>query len=279
MIEYVSFSQYDMFFRCGEQYRRRYIEGKKLPPGIAMLIGRGLDEGANFNHRQKIITATNEPLSVIQNVAVQKYEDSITEEGLSIPAEEKSGEKLQVSRGKDTTASLVKVYHKKLAPWVQPTHVQEKIYAETPLLYDGYSIPIMGVLDWVAYDISSFKEGKWQGVWVGDIKAKSKKWNLEQAQSDAQMVFYHHLIQAKLGRSADKYSYECFISTQTPSYQQIQVEIKDDDYQALLMRIQMMLNSIAAGNFPPASPGRDWVCNPKWCGYYSSCPYIPAYRK
>ena len=49
----ISPSQIDMFSRCGEQYRRRYIEKDRLPPGVAMIRGRGVHEGVAENMRQK----------------------------------------------------------------------------------------------------------------------------------------------------------------------------------------------------------------------------------
>ena len=36
---YLSPSQMGMYCRCGEQYRRRYIEKEIIPPGFALIKG------------------------------------------------------------------------------------------------------------------------------------------------------------------------------------------------------------------------------------------------
>lgn len=42
MFKYLSVSQLDTFTRCGEQFRRRFMEGECIPPGIAARIGSGV---------------------------------------------------------------------------------------------------------------------------------------------------------------------------------------------------------------------------------------------
>lgn len=54
--KHLSISQINMLGRCGEQYRRRYIEGEKIPPGIAALVGRGVDDSVTINLQNKIDT-------------------------------------------------------------------------------------------------------------------------------------------------------------------------------------------------------------------------------
>lgn len=39
---YVSYSQLSMYLKCGEQFRRNYIEGEKLPPNAAMVCGSAI---------------------------------------------------------------------------------------------------------------------------------------------------------------------------------------------------------------------------------------------
>jgi hypothetical protein len=45
-----------MFQRCGEQYRRRYLENEIIPPGISARIGSGVHKAAEINFRAKIQT-------------------------------------------------------------------------------------------------------------------------------------------------------------------------------------------------------------------------------
>ena len=51
-----------------------------------------------------------------------------------------------------------------------------------------------------------------------------------------------------------------------------------DQYQALLNKLAVQVRAISAGYFPPTN--RDnWWCDPKWCGYWWTCPYIPEREK
>ena len=53
---HLSISQLEMLSKCGEQYRRRYIEEEIIPPAVAMLVGRSVDKSVDENLIHKIQT-------------------------------------------------------------------------------------------------------------------------------------------------------------------------------------------------------------------------------
>ena len=84
MIDHISPSMLGLFSRCQEAFRRRYIEGVKLPPGIAACIGTGMHKGAEANHRQKIESGVDMPLGDIQDAARDGYNAALAN-GVFIP--------------------------------------------------------------------------------------------------------------------------------------------------------------------------------------------------
>ena len=44
----------DMFARCGEQFRRRYILGEIRPPAVAPIVGSGVHAAAAATFRRKL---------------------------------------------------------------------------------------------------------------------------------------------------------------------------------------------------------------------------------
>jgi hypothetical protein len=54
-----------------------------------------------------------------------------------------------------------------------------------------------------------------------------------------------------------------------------EAESRDDDtIIRFLRRLETAMIGIEKGNFLPASHGW-WGCNPKWCGYWSTCKVKP----
>jgi hypothetical protein len=52
----LSISQLDMLSRCGEQYRRRYIEHERLAPGVALDLNPR--DFFDFQHFMSTLAAT-----------------------------------------------------------------------------------------------------------------------------------------------------------------------------------------------------------------------------
>ena len=70
----LSASKLDMLFRCAEQYRRRYIEGEVIPPGVAMPVGISVHRAAEMNLRHWMENQKYLSLEVVCDLARDTFE-------------------------------------------------------------------------------------------------------------------------------------------------------------------------------------------------------------
>ena len=259
-IRSLSFSSLNAWALCPERWRRAYLEGERLPPGIAAHRGKGLHKSAEYNFMQKITSGEDEPLSVLQDVARDSFMDS-ARSGTFVPLKEKPSFKKDMAKALDLAVKVMtKAYRESLAPNVQPALVEKKITLDLPPL----PVPFTCILDVYTND-------RW---WL-DIKSSGKKWPEAKGMTDLQATVNWALLKAHLGEEPVKMSYEIF----TPAtHQSLEVTRGMADVHALIQRSQSMLACIQAGNFGPCDPN-SWVCSPKWCGYFWTCKYIPITQR
>lgn len=262
MISHLSVSQLDMFTRCGEQYRRRYIEGEVVPPGISARIGSGVHKAAEANWREKMRTGKDMPLDAVLDCAAQAYDKSL-QDGVFFAPDELPGATLAMAEGKDTAVSLATLFRQDLAPSVMPALVEEKIVLDLP----GVDLPIVTILDLYTADKS-----------LRDLKTSGKKWSEDKAHASNQPTAYREAIRQATGEYPAELLFDVLVSTKTPGLQTLTTRRNEQDTAILARKFQIMCASIGAGIFPPAQPDH-WCCSMKFCGYFFTCPHIPAHRK
>ncbi|MDR3361851.1 MAG: PD-(D/E)XK nuclease family protein [Desulfovibrio sp.] len=259
MIDHISPSMLGLFCRCQEAFRRRYLEGEKLPPGIAACIGSGMHKGAEANHRQKLASGVDMPVADIKDAARDGYVKAVAD-GVFIPAGEEAEAPRALEKGMDTSVSLAASYAEKVAPGIQPVAVEEKMTAA----HQDLPVPFLGIIDVLD------KTG-----WCPDLKSAARKWSEGKEVGNPQPPVYSFLL--KRTRNLDAaFSFE--VLTHKGDHQHIPVETRPEDLQPIIARAHGLLFSVQSGVFMPAEPGH-WLCSPKWCGYWWSCAHIPAYRK
>lgn len=262
MIDHLSVSQLDMFSRCGEQWRRRYIEGEVIPPGVAARVGTGVHRAAEVNYKHKIEHGEDMPLDSVKDAAADAYGKALRE-GVFFAPDEVSGARHAMSAGKDAAVSLATLYRQELAPKVMPALVEEKIILDLP----GVPLPIVTILD--CY--TQTKE-------LRDIKTASRKWDESKAHTSMQPTVYREAVRQVTGEYPECLCFDVLVNTKIPALQVLPTKRDADDLAIMTRKFQIMLASINAGIFQPAEPG-SWMCSPKFCGYYYTCNYIPALRK
>ena len=125
---YISPSQIFTYSKCGEIYRRRYIEKEVIPPGIAQTKGLSVHKGAEFNFKPKIQTKKDKPVGDVVDFSVAAFEGQVENEGLSLNSEEEGrGKKIVVGEAKDKTAKMASVLMTHVAPRYQPVTVEEPV--------------------------------------------------------------------------------------------------------------------------------------------------------
>ena len=261
-LDIVSPSQVATFSRCPEQWRRRYLENEKIPPGIAAHVGGGVHAGAEINHVQKIDSGVDLPEGDVLDAARDGYVQRVERVGVYLTREERSAAERLLGEGQDRTVRLARAYCREVAPRLQPATVEQHLVID-PSELDG--IAVQGYLDLTTTDDR-----------IVDIKTSAKAWSPSRPDEEIQPTVYWRLYEATTGRAPRSFRYEVIVGTKKREYRQdddfLTTTRDDSDWQAFLRRVQTMARMVRAGAFPPAPTG-SWQCNPKWCGYYTTCPY------
>lgn len=251
-------SELGLFLKCEMAHYFRFVQGLKIPPGIAARRGSGGHAANALNMELKIETRQDLPLEALQDTARDEIHrlcyDSA--EGVFISKEDQregGGARAIIDKAKDEIANAMKVYHAELAPPIQPILVEESMQAD----FRGYQIG--GRLDTVS-----------DGV-IHDLKIQGRK-NQEWADRDIQPTFYSLLFQARFNKPPDKFVYEQIIPNKTPVYAPLTTTRGERDFDLLERYLENFSAAIEKGNPKPADP-HHWMCSPKWCGYWLICEY------
>lgn len=259
---HLSATQLDSYCKCPEAYRRRYLEGEKIPPGIALLKGKGFHKGAETNMRQKIESHRDMPAGDVVDVAVAAFDDE-AKGGFVLGRDEQArGPGAVIGEAKDSVASLVGVHAKQQAPDYQPVMVEETVRLELPGPRD-----LLAVIDLVDDQDR-----------VTDFKTGGKRKSQSDADDSVQLTIYSGAFAARTGRLPSEVRLDTAVDTKTKSYRDVVTSSRDEkDFDALAARINVVTAAIEGGAFPPATPGA-WWCSARWCGYHATCPFVNPSR-
>jgi hypothetical protein len=260
----LSVSQIGTFANCPEQWRRRYIEGEKIPPGIAAHVGQGVHKGAEVNWRAKIQTGQDEPLDVVLDAARDGYVHAM-QGGVYVPPEGKSSFKKDAAESLDRVIKMARVFREKFAPAIRPKFVEKRI---------EFTDPRTPHLSWLGFLDLVTEDGR-----LSDLKTSARAWSQSRADSSIQASAYWRFLQEVEGKPPEKITFDVISCGKgAAKLTSLETSRTAHDWDALLLRADAMIRMVEAGIFPPAEPG-SWLCGPKWCGYYWTCPYIPAHKK
>jgi len=258
----ISATKVSMAFRCGEQYRRRYVEGERRPPGIAMARGTGVHAANKANLKQKIQSQVDLPLDAMKDACRDGYVGSFRD-GIYLTREERSAKKRLLNEGLEDSLICTSVYAKEVAPLIVPVSVEEKFTVQIPELEEN----LIGVMDMEAQNR------------IDDLKSTSKKWPEGKILTEIQSVFYSFVHQYVTKKQA-KFFYHILISRRgkdnrptSSEYQVQEMMATEQQYSALIHKILAFQKMLKAGVFLPAEPG-SWGCSEQFCGYWTDCRYV-----
>lgn len=263
-MDHVSFSQIKTWFNCGEQYRRRYILKDIIPPAIVLAKGTSMHRGAEENNRQKIKTAVDLPGRQIEEIAVGTFEEINKHEGLLLNDEDELiGKERALDEAKLAISRLSSLYVEGVAPKYQPVEVET---SQEVVLPSG--VILLGRIDLVA-----------EGDIVSDLKTTRKTQRQEAVDENNQFTIYSLLFEKKYQRPPRRILIDHLVDKKKPEVQTIQTERKREDYIALLNIAERAVAGIKAEVFPFAYGSGAWHCSKKYCGYWSTCPAVPAHKR
>ena len=264
---HISISALGMAEGCGEQYRRRYVLGEKIPPGIALIVGSATHGAINADLTSKKDTGELLPDEQIADEARDAFTHAVERGGILLTDEEaKLGEKQVKADGIDKAVRLSRLHHKQQAPLLQPTHIEREWW----LNIDGFPFDVMGYLD-IQEGLKALRDTKTSGK----TPPTTRVGNLELNAADIsdQLTAYVMAIKYADGQLPEKVTLDYLIDTKEPALKVFESTRREEDFMPLLERMFALSRSIEAGVFLPTQPN-DWRCNPKWCGYYGTCKFI-----
>lgn len=140
-IRHFSPSSLGMLQRCPEQYRQRYILGRKERPNVPLVLGSATHSAVEFNFRQKIESGVDLPLKEV----VDYFHDQ------SVPKAIERDGGVEVIVWKDESPDdvhargdkMIRTYHENVVARVQPVGVEIEQRVPVP----GVPIPLFGFVD------------------------------------------------------------------------------------------------------------------------------------
>jgi hypothetical protein len=259
MLDHFSYSAMSLFYRCGEAWRRRYVEGEKLPPGIAQLRGTGFHGGAKVADEYKIATREVMGQEHVRDATAAAFDSALMAGGVLLDSDEESrGKSVVVGEAKDSAIRLIDAWRDNIAPTYQPDLVEKRIEIRVP----NIAPKLVGIVDLATED----------GVIV-DRKTASAAKGANDVKTSMQLTWYDVSYQALTGKRAKGVQLHEVVDTKTPQALIHESTRDDEDRRVLGKYIERAIEGIAAGRFLPATPG-SWMCSQRWCGYYTTCSYV-----
>jgi len=256
-------SKLDTYFRCGEQYRRRYVLGERVPPGVALVKGSAVHKAVEVNYAQKVESHVDLPLGDLEQAAAAEVDTRVAGEGLMLtPEEEQRGAARVRGEVVDRAVVLTGLYHKQVAPGVQPVMVERTVRIALP----GRPYDFNGRLDVVDSTGS-----------VRDTKTSSKRKQQSEVDRSDALTYYYAAYAHEVGSLPRNVVLDVLIDKARPEVQQLTSTRTARDTQVFVNRVNAMLAGVEAQVYPPAPLGH-WVCSPRFCGYWWSCPYVNSER-
>jgi hypothetical protein len=280
-MKHLSATSIGMFRRCPEQFRQRYILGRKERPGEGLVIGSAFHEGVEYNYAQKITShedrPTSEVVQYLQDVGVPKV---LEEQG---GAEEIAWDGDDAVKGvdlmrRDSERILIR-YHEDVVPRLQPLSLEEELFIHDPDL----PVPLIGYVDvrtgyemehdttsmWIADRIIDTKTGK------QSVSKLKPSWMLQATLYSAMTnlpVEYHSISRAKVPKITTGLESADMVFTPNP--------IKT----ANVIRSAVQIANMIAWMYTTYGPDETWPTMGRFadwsmsfspctnCGYRKECP-------
>lgn len=251
--------------RCGLALEH-YLRGIKKPPAVAMVVGTVTHRSAADDLREHMRTGLLRPDDEIEDAAAQAFDDEWGGSEPALSSDEKArGESVVRGEAKDDSIRLAVAHHRLLAPTIAPVAVEEELRAKIA----GEEIVLVGTLD------------VREQTHVRDLKTKSRKPALGDAEASHQFDMYALLVQTNYGTKPRGHWLDVLVrGRRAVSATSIEVH-SAESFAPLLFYVERVARMIQAGVFLPvdATGPSAWVCSERFCGYYEECPMGRARRK
>jgi len=247
VLDHVSHSQINMWLRCPRQWQYRYVDGLKIPPSGALIVGSAYHSALEGNFIQKVNSMVDLPLSDCLDIYSDAWEERLSSEELII------WEQLGPGECKDQGASLVEEYIVSTSPSVQPAQVEKIHYSEVAGVKFVCRVDVEDVQRAVIDHKTSSRSYTQDDV-DGDIQASAEAFALGRP-----IVFYNHIA----------------LKLNTPRIQVVKSYRRQVDIDWWVDMATGVVRQMESGVAPPRSIdafGKSgFWCSERFCGYYERC--------
>lgn len=247
-MKHYSPSQLTMFLRCSAAWKYRYIDGLKIPPASAMILGTSYHAGLETNYKQKIGSMRDMPVKDVLD-ATSTQLDTLFRDEVAWTDEERSKGLMNVKGElKDKVIGLVSTYQSEKSPYIQPESVEKEFKIE----FENVDYEMIGRIDLI--DIQgNIRENKTSGVTPSQISSDHK----------LQGTLY------AISENKKNVVFDYAVKTKTPKI--ITHEFKPDDSEK---QFALKLTSLvdAAAKSGVYLPNRNnFMCSKSQCGFWQKC--------
>jgi hypothetical protein len=142
-VKHFSASSLRMLRICPEQYRQRYILGRKERPGGSLTLGSAFHEATHFNFEQKIETHEDLKIDeVIERFHDYSWPEAVASDGGVDAIRWDDG--LKPDDYRRDGERMARAYHVSVAPRIQPVEKPEQRF---DLWVPGIPVPFIGYID------------------------------------------------------------------------------------------------------------------------------------
>ncbi len=259
--EHLSWSQLNTLARCGEQYRRRYVERDRVPPGIALGRGRAVHKGIEANMIEKLTTGKSLPVLDVEARAADAFK-SWSEGEFVIDGEyEGMSVKQALGTATDESVALAGCHTVEIAPLVIPTAVETRI--EIPPS-NALPVKFVSILDLIDNDEV-----------IRDTKTSRKAPFRGAADQSDQLTSQDLAFRALKGRPPLEATFDYVWRTAKGKlgFDTLRTDRTKADLGVFVRRANAALKMIESEIFLPA-PVDSWACSKRFCGYAETCPFF-----
>ncbi len=254
--------------RCGEAFRRRYIEGEVVPPSPRMLRGTVVHRVASATMLRKLEEHEMPTTEEAKDLAATSFEEQWAG-GVSLDSEPIEGSAdLEKARSKDFAVDLSEFYVQGVAPRVDPVAVERRIEVRPK----DSDLVIHGTMDLIAKTAG--------GEVVRDLKTSEKSPSKDTADRSQQLTMYALIRQAEVGALPVKLTLDYLVRTPARAERKhvpLDTVRDPEDVAALVNRINTAVEAVKRGVFMPTAPD-SWWCSQAYCEFYNSCVYTAKGR-
>ncbi|MBA3051905.1 hypothetical protein FP828_03700 [bacterium] len=250
----------NMLFKCGEQFRRRYIMNEIVPPGIALIIGSSTHKSIEVDLTEKKDTGKLAPGDLLAEIASEQIKGA-WDKGVILNDDEKlAGKRATRNDAINTAIAMSNLHHEIVAPTIEPINLE-----------DYFSFDISGT-NWKLAGTSDIEEKVAGGIGLRDTKTAGKSPGKTDADDSRQLTMYSLKVLKQTGSLPKHIQQDYLIKNKTPKYVSQETERTAGDIKTLLVCVAQAIKVIESGIFTPCSTSA-WWCAPAYCGYFGTCKY------